>query len=136
MTYNVGLQSHKDVDVKALKGVTNDIFEKSSSSQSYSPAVKVRTIAGLDLYSGKVDPGTARHIAIANSGLQVNVNSNLAAKIQFLNAKAAANTLQETATALEDVAGQVIDELKSENPFTNKFSASNRKTGYLFIKAA
>lgn len=135
MTYNVGLQSHKDVDVRALRTITNDIFEK-ASSQTYSPTVKVRTITGIDLYSGKVDSGTARHIAIANSGLQVNVNSDLAAKLQFLNAKAAANTLQETSTAIAGVASQVIDELKSENPFANKFTASNRKTGYLFIKAA
>ena len=135
MTYNVGLQSHKDVDVRALKTITNDIFEN-ASSQTYSPAVKVRTVTGIDLYNGKVDSGTARHIAISNSGLQVNINSNLAAKIQFLNAKAAVNNLHETSTALEGVASQVIDELKSENPFANKFTASNRKTGYLFIKAA
>ena len=135
MTYNVGLKSHKDVDVKALKTITNDIFEN-ASSQTSSPSVKVRTLTGLDLYSGKVDSGTARHIAIANSGLQVNINNDLAAKIQFLNAKAAVNNLHETSTALEDVSSQVIDELNSENPFTNKFTASNRKTGYLFIKAA
>ncbi|MBR1908653.1 hypothetical protein IJ818_06930 [bacterium] len=135
MTYNVGLQSHKDVDVKALKTITNDIFEN-ASSQSYTPAVKVRTVTGIDLYSGKVDSDTARHIAISNSGLQVQINNNLAAKLQFLNAKAAANTLQETSTAIAGVASQVIEELKSENPFANKFSATNKKTGYLFIKAA
>ena len=135
MTYNVGLQSHKDVDVKALKTVASDIFEK-ASSQTYTPAVKVRTITGIDLYNGKVDSDTARHIAISNSGLQVQINNNLAAKLQFLNAKAAANTLKETSTAIEGVASQVIAELKSENPFAEKFSASNKKTGYLFIKAA
>ena len=135
MTYNVGLQSHKDIDVKALRTITNDIFEN-ASSQSYTPAVKVRSITGIDLYSGKVDADTARHIAISKLGLQVQVNNNLAAKLQFLNAKAAANTLQETSTAISGVASQVMEEIKSENPFANKFSATNKKTGYLFIKAA
>lgn len=135
MTYNVGLKTQKDIDVKALKTVTNEIFEN-ASTQSYTPAFKLRSITGIDLYSGKVDSDTARHIALSNSGLQIQINNNLAAKLKFLNSKAAATTLKETSEAIEGVASQVIAELKSENPFAEKFTASNKKTGYLFIKAA
>lgn len=135
MTYNVGLKSHSDLDVKALKSVTKDIYNNASIQTSTSNA-KVRDINGIDLYKGKVDSDTARQIAITNSGFQFNMNNNLAAKLKYLNTQAATTTLQETSNALAGVASQVMAEIKSENPFTNKFSATDKKAGYLFIKAA
>ncbi len=135
MTYNVGLKSHSDVDVKALKSVTKDIYNNASIQTTASQA-KVRDITGIDLYKGKVDSDTARQIALNNSGLQIQINNNLAAKLRYLNTQAATVTLQETSTAIAGVASQVMEEINGENPFANKFSATDKKTGYLFIKAA
>lgn len=135
MTYNVGLKSHSDVDVKALKSVTKDIYNN-ATIQTTSSQSKVRDITGIDLYKGKVDSDTARQIALSNSGLQIQINNNLAAKLKYLNTQAATATLQETSTALAGVASQVMEEINGENPFANKFSATDKKTGYLFIKAA
>lgn len=135
MTYNVGLKSHSDVDVKALKSVTKDIYNNASIKTSASN-VKVRDINGIDLYKGKVDSDTARQISLFNSGLQVQINNTLAAKLKYLNTQAATATLQETSTAIAGVASQVMEEINGENPFANKFSATDKKTGYLFIKAA
>ncbi len=135
MTYNVGLKSHSDVDVKALKSVTKDIYNNATIQTTVSQS-KVRDITGIDLYKGKVDSDTARQIAISNSGLQIQINNNLAAKLRYLNTQAATATLQETSTAIAGVASQVMEEINGENPFANKFSATDKKTGYLFIKAA
>lgn len=135
MTYNVGLKSHSDVDVKALKSVTKDIYNNASIQTTASQA-KVRDITGIDLYKDKVDSDTARQIALNNSGLQIQINNNLAAKLRYLNTQAATVTLQETSTAIAGVASQVMEEINGENPFANKFSATDKKTGYLFIKAA
>ena len=135
MTYNVGLKSHSDVDVKALKSVTKDIYNYASIQTTASQA-KVRDITGIDLYKGKVDSDTARQIALNNSGLQIQINNNLAAKLRYLNTQAATVTLHETSTAIAGVASQVMEEINGENPFANKFSATDKKTGYLFIKAA
>lgn len=135
MTYNVGLKSHSDVDVKALKSVTKDIYNNATIQTTASQS-KVRDITGIDLYKGKVDSDTARQIAISNSGLQIQINNNLAAKLRYLNTQAATATLQETSTAIAGVASQVMEEINGENPFANKFSATDKKTGYLFIKAA
>ena len=135
MTYNVGLKSHSDVDVKALKSVTKDIYNN-ATIQTTSSQSKVRDITGIDLYKGKVDSDTARQIALSNSGLQIQINNSLAAKLKYLNTQAATTTLQETSTAIAGVASQVMEEINGENPFANKFSATDKKTGYLFIKAA
>ena len=135
MTYNVGLKSHSDVDVKALKSVTKDIYNNATIQTTASQS-KVRDITGIDLYKGKVDSDTARQIALSNSGLQIQINNNLAAKLRYLNTQAATVTLQETSTAIAGVASQVMEEINGENPFANKFSATDKKTGYLFIKAA
>ena len=135
MTYNVGLKSHSDVDVKALKSVTKDIYNYASIQTTASQA-KVRDITGIDLYKGKIDSDTARQIALNNSGLQIQINNNLAAKLRYLNTQAATVTLHETSTAIAGVASQVMEEINGENPFANKFSATDKKTGYLFIKAA
>lgn len=135
MTYNVGLKSHSDVDVKALKSITKDIYNNASIKTTASN-VKVRDINGIDLYQGKVDSDTARQISLFNSGLQVQINNTLAAKLKYLNTQAATATLQETSTAIAGVASQVMEEINGENPFANKFSATDKKTGYLFIKAA
>ena len=67
---------------------------------------------------------------------QIQINNNLAAKLRYLNTQAATATLQETSTAIAGVASQVMEEINGENPFANKFSATDKKTGYLFIKAA
>lgn len=46
---------------------------------------------GVDLYNGKVDPATAKQIALTNSGLQIQLNQNTINSIQYLNSMAAQN---------------------------------------------
>ena len=50
----------------------------------------------MSLYDGKVNTDVAKQIALNNSGLQVQLNQNTMASIQYLNAVAAQSNQQNT----------------------------------------
>ncbi len=136
MAYQVGIQSHIDLDVNALKSITNDIFESATINPSTSD-IKVRTVTGIDLYNGKVDAETARKVAMTNSGLQVTLSNKLNEKVKFLNAKAAATNLKGTKTAIANAVKEISKDYKGVNPFAGANTSVNKKApGYLFINAA
>lgn len=82
----------RGIDSSALKEVTREIFKRAESKSFDLSTLDLtkfkRAEVGVDLYSGKVDSATARQIAMANSGMQVSLNENVAASIKFLNSQA------------------------------------------------
>ena len=66
-----------------------DISEKFNLSKFNRPEL------GVDLYSSKINAQQANEIAINNSGLNVQLNQNFVANVQYLNTQAALNNAQK-----------------------------------------
>lgn len=49
---------------------------------------------GVDLYNAKTDSALATQVAVRNSGLDVNLNQNFIANIQYLNSQAAQSAFE------------------------------------------
>lgn len=86
VTLNQNLRT--GIDASVLKEVSAEILKRAHAKsaqyvQHKAPAVDL----GIDLY--KIDANTAKQVAMNNSGLQVQLNQNALASIQFLNAQAA-----------------------------------------------
>ena len=80
--------------------ITENIFTRSESKNNVDIAQKFdlskfnRAEMGIDLYSNKVNSQQAIEISIRNAGLDVQLNQNFAANVQYLNTQAALNNLQ------------------------------------------
>lgn len=97
MSLNVALTNYidKGVDLSALKDVSREILSKTkapATDLAQFDLSKFRRIdQGIDLYAGKVDSSVARNISMQNSSMQVQLNQNIMASVQFLNAQASQN---------------------------------------------
>ena len=85
------------IDASVLKEVSAQILKRAEAknsqynvNNSFGNVLKV-TELGIDLYSGKVDLGTTRQIALNNSGLNIQLSDSAKQAIQFLNSQAAQN---------------------------------------------
>lgn len=86
------------IDRSVLKEVSQEILKRAAakntqfntSTGSLGNIFSTRDL-GVDLYKGNVDAATARQIAQNNSGLNIQLNNNVLASIQYLNTKAAQN---------------------------------------------
>ena len=84
------------IDTSILKEVSAEILKRAAEKNSQYNTGSVNNVfksadLGVDLYRGSVDNNTARQIAMTNSGLNVQLNQNVLASINFLNAQAAKN---------------------------------------------
>ena len=87
---NMGLS----IDRTTLQQVSQSILKRAEQKNSQYNVENARNFfqqrdLGVDLYNGKVDSATAKQIALNNSGLQVQLNQNTLASIQYLNSMAA-----------------------------------------------
>ena len=88
------------IDKSMIREVTENIFTRSEAKNNVDIAQKFdlskfnRAEMGIDLYSNKVNSQQAIEISIRNAGLDVQLNQNFAANVQYLNTQAALNNLQ------------------------------------------
>lgn len=96
------------VDISSINEVTKQIFTKADEKTfDYSKADLTkfrRPELGLDLYSGRTNIETSKQIAVRNAGLDINLNENFIANIQYLNTQAAMTTQKTT----KNVEGKLI----------------------------
>ena len=88
------------IDKSMVKEVTENIFSRSQTknvdiSEKFNLSKFNRPELGVDLYSNKVDSQKAIQISMRNSGLDIQLNQNFAANLQYLNTQAALNNTQK-----------------------------------------
>ena len=94
MSLNVAYSQNinKGIDTQALREVTQEIFNRAETKSVDLSSLDLtkfkRADLGMDLYNGKVDSTTARQVAMANSGMQINLNETVLASLKFLNGEA------------------------------------------------
>ena len=88
VSYNQNLKS--GIDASALKEVTQQIFQRANTQNSVLASADLtkfnRPSLGTDLY--KVKAEVANQIAIANSGMQVNLSDSTLNSLKYLNREA------------------------------------------------
>lgn len=95
MSLNVSYsQFNNGIDTAALKEVTKQIFQRANVKNTNSILENAdlskfnRATLGTDLYSAKVNASTASQIAMAKSGMQVNLSENALQSLRYLNNEA------------------------------------------------
>lgn len=89
------------IDKTVVKEVTENIFSRSEAKNNVDIAEKFnlskfnRPELGVDLYSNRVNSQQAIDISMRNAGLDIKLNQNFAANIQYLNTQAALNSTQQ-----------------------------------------
>lgn len=104
--YNQNLNN--GIDAAAVKEVTQEIFSRASAKVGSNTAASTnfdftkfqKPELGLDLYSGNVSTTTAKQVAMANSGMQVNLSQDAIASLNYLN-------LQASKASLKNLDGKV-----------------------------
>lgn len=142
------------IDTSVLKEVSQEILKRAAEKNNQFN-VNTSTVnnifkpadIGLDLYKGNVDSNVARQVALNNSGLQIQLNQEVLASIQYLNAKAAQNIQKNVegkiTIALQEGVGNISQ--KDVAPKFNSIislaagkdkngSAPSYKGEFLFIK--
>ena len=86
------------IDTSAINEVAKQIFSYSESKAASFDTNVVdlskfrRPEVGIDLYSQRTNMDTAKFVAVRNAGLDINLNQNFIANVQYLNTMAAMNT--------------------------------------------
>jgi len=105
------------IDTSVLKEVTQQIFQKANEKTVDLSRLDLtkfnRPTLGKDFYSGKMDASTARQIAMANSGIQVNLSQNALASLHFLNTQA-------SKALFSNVDGKITPAVKEETAEAKK----------------
>ena len=155
--YTSGINS-SFIDTSAVKDITNRILNaettKTVDLDSLNLSKFKRVDLGVDLYNSRTDAQKATQIAVRNSGLDVNLNENFIANVQYLNTQAALSANKNISTQVEGkialptvegaqqslkevfaipAAAQVIEsqssnkDKKGSNPFSYHQPAANKK---------
>lgn len=95
VSYN---QINNGVDVNSLREVTRQIFQRANTQNSALSTVDLtkfnRVSLGTDLYGAKVDAATANQIAMAKSGMQVNLSEKALDSLRYLSSEASKTVLK------------------------------------------
>ena len=115
---NMGLS----IDRTTLQQVSQSILKRAEQKNSQYNVENAQRFfqkqdIGLDLYNGKVDTNLAKQIAMNNSGLQVQLNQNTLASIQYLNSMAAQST-QKNVNGKMTIAVNEITVKEQQTPVT------------------
>lgn len=119
MSLGVTLNTNRTyIDVSSVNEVAKQIFTKAESQTfdiNNADLTKFRRPeVGIDLYSHRTNIDTARQIAIRNAGLDINLNENFVANIQYLNTMAAQNTQKISKNVEGKLVAPVAEGEKSE----------------------
>ncbi len=109
MSLGITLNTNRNyIDVSSVNEVAKQIFTKAETK-----SVDVNTVdlskfrrpeVGIDLYSQRTNLDTSRQIAIRNAGLDIQLNENFIANVQYLNTMAA----QGATKVAKNVEGKLI----------------------------
>lgn len=100
MLFNVSYNqiSNNGIDTAAVNEVAKQIFQRANAQESALANVDLtkfnRVSLGADLYSGKTSSDVARQIALNNSGMQVQLNSNALNSLKYLSSEASKNVFK------------------------------------------
>ena len=119
MSLGVTLNTNRTyIDVSSVNEVAKQIFTKAESQTfdiNNADLTKFRRPeVGIDLYSHRTNIDTARQIAIRNAGLDINLNENFVANIQYLNTMAAQNSQKVSKNVEGKLIAPVAEGEKSE----------------------
>ncbi len=97
MSFGVTLNTNRNyIDTAAINEVAKQIFTNAQSKTAQTSDLGNidltkfrRADVGIDLYSQRTDIDTAKFVAVRNAGLDINLNQNFIANVQYLNTMAA-----------------------------------------------
>lgn len=95
MSLGITLNTNRNfIDTSSVGEVARQIFQNAESkSFDINKTVDLskfrRPEVGIDLYSQRTDIDTSRQVAVRNAGLDINLNQNFIANVQYLNTMAA-----------------------------------------------
>lgn len=111
MSLGVTLNTNRNyIDTTAINEVARQIFTNAETKTATSDLNNVdltkfrRPEVGIDLYSQRTNIDTAKFVAVRNAGLDVNLNQNFIANVQYLNTMAAL----ESQKVQKNVEGKLI----------------------------
>lgn len=125
MSLGITLNTNRNyIDVSSVNEVAKQIFTKAETK-----SVDVNTVdlskfrrpeVGIDLYSQRTNLDTSRQIAIRNAGLDIQLNENFIANVQYLNTMAAQGATKVAKNVEGKLVAPVAEGEKSEikNIFT------------------
>lgn len=103
------------IDAKAVKDITSQIFDAQDTQTVNLDNLNLskfnRVDLGLDLYNARTNAEKATQVAIRNSGIDVNLNQNFVANVQYLNSQAAQGVLK----ASKEVEGKITLPVTEDN---------------------
>ena len=93
------------LDHTALQETAREIFKNAQAASvntNSANSAKISNLqSGVDFYNGKVSPEMAKNISLQNAGLNIYLNSQVIANIQYLNLQAAKATTESFAKNME-----------------------------------
>ena len=125
MSLGVTLNTNKSyIDISSVNEVAKQIFTKAETKSIDVNTVDLskfrRPEVGIDLYSQRTNLDTSRQIAIRNAGLDIQLNENFIANVQYLNTMAAQGATKVAKNVEGKLTAPVAEGEKSEikNIFT------------------
>lgn len=119
MSLGITLNTNRNyIDTAAIGEITKQIFTKADTKTVDLNTVDLskfrRPEVGIDLYSQRTNMDTAKFVAVRNAGLDINLNQNFIANVQYLNTMAAMGNNKIQKNVEGKVASPVAENEKSE----------------------
>lgn len=94
MSFGITLNPNRNyIDVSSVNEVAKQIFTKADTQTFDINTADLskfrRPEVGIDLYSNRTSLETTKNVAVRNAGLDINLNENFIANVQYLNTMAA-----------------------------------------------
>ena len=139
MSFGITLNTNRNyIETSAINEVAKQIFTNAQAKTTTSDLNNVdlskfrRPEVGIDLYSQRTNLDTAKFVAVRNAGLDVNLNQNFIANVQYLNTMAAmgANKVQKNVEGkmIAPVAEGEKSEIKNVFNLPGTIELTNAKT--------
>lgn len=133
--FNTGFninQRSQAIDVNAVKDITSQILDAKSTQSVDLDNLNLskfkRVELGLDLYSARTNAQQATQAAVRNAGLDINLNQNFIANVQYLNAQAAQTAHKVT----KQVEGKIVVPVTEDNQINLREVFALPKAAQLF----
>ena len=119
MSLGITLNNRNYIDTSAVNEITKQIFAKAETktvdtTASVDLSKFRRPEVGIDLYSQRTNIDTAKFVAVRNAGLDINLNQNFIANVQYLNTMAAMGNNKVQKNVEGKIASPVAENEKSE----------------------
>ena len=119
MSLGVTLNTNRNyIDISSVNEVAKQIFTKTEAKSFDINTADLskfrRPEVGIDLYSQRTNLDTTKQIAIRNAGLDIKLNENFVANIQYLNSVAAQNVNKVAKNVEGKIIAPVAEGEKSE----------------------